>query len=58
MSDPNPDQPRASDKEGFWTSANRFVTRKEAVPIAIAAKQIRPEWKDVRRDLLSSDIDW
>jgi hypothetical protein len=58
LGDENPYQARASDVEGFVTSRGRFVTRKEAVPIAIEARQIHPAWSQVSRDLLSSDLDW
>lgn len=43
------------DVDGFYTSNCRFVTREEAVSVAVAAGQIgRPQG----RPLLSSDIEW
>lgn len=46
------------DTYGFWTSADRFVTRAEAVPIGVAARQLSESWLNVSRELLSSDIRW
>ena len=52
---------RPGDDEGFLTSENRFVSRHDAVNIAVAAGQLHERWKDTRygvRKLLSSDINW
>lgn len=49
---------RLDDVEGFMTSKHRFVDRDEAREVAIAAGQIGPGWKDAKRSLLSSDIEW
>jgi hypothetical protein len=46
------------DVEGFFTSAKRFVGRAEAKQVALIAGQIPPEWAGVRRELLSSDVNW
>lgn len=43
-----------TDTYGFWTSADRFVTRDEAKLIGECAGQCRYQ----QRELLSSDIDW
>ena len=51
-----------NDEEGFLTSEKRFVSRRDAVNIAIAAGQLPARWKDNKygdeRKLLSSDIKW
>lgn len=44
--------------EGFVDDTGRFLTRREAVAVGIAAGQLTPDWETVRRELLSSDIDW
>lgn len=44
--------------EGFVDDGGRFLTRKMAVAVGIAAGQLTPDWATVRRELLSSDIDW
>lgn len=46
------------DVEGFVTDAGRFLTRREAVDVAIAAGQIGSQWRTTKRALLSSDITW
>lgn len=58
LGDTDPYIPKGADLEGFYTSENRFVTRRQAVPIAIGAGQISSSWKGVSRELLSSDINW
>jgi len=32
------------DQEGFLTSEGRFVTRREAIVIAVTAKQLNRDW--------------
>jgi hypothetical protein len=55
LGDADPSQKQPDDIYGFITSTGRFVTRREAMPIALAAGQIsRPQ----QRELLSSDLDW
>jgi hypothetical protein len=49
---------KPSDIPGFMTSRDRFVTRREAVPVGVAAGQLSEDWLRVRRELLSSDIEW
>jgi hypothetical protein len=44
--------------DGFLTSTGRFVNRFEAKDIAIQAKQIHDRWRETKRELLSSDINW
>jgi hypothetical protein len=57
--DPDPRYGKPGDIDGFMTSTGKFVTRAEAVPIAVAAKQIHPTWgTGSHRPLLSSDITW
>lgn len=46
------------DVDGFVTSTGRFVDRAGAKAVAIASGQIDEGWKQIRRDLLSSDINW
>jgi hypothetical protein len=58
LGDTNPYVSKRSDEEGFWTSAERFVTRREAVEIGILAGQLTGAWRDSGRQLLSSDINW
>lgn len=58
MGDADPSRWHPGDVDGFVTNRGRFVTRKEAVPIAIEAGQLRGEWREATRDLLSSDFDW
>lgn len=48
----------SGDEPGFLTDSGRFLTREEAVPVAVAAGQISDRWLRVERDLLSSDINW
>ena len=44
------------EKQGFWTTNNRFVERKEAKEIALKAGQISSNYnKDI---LYSEDISW
>lgn len=52
--DPYASDPK--DQEGFYTSDDRFVTRREAMFIAIEAGQIDPLYGRMERDFLSSDI--
>src|SRR5262245_17379193 len=60
--DPNNHNPHMSDPrdmEGFLTSTGRFVTRQEAITVAVAAGQISNTWATgSHRPLLSSDINW
>lgn len=44
--------------EGFSTNHGRFVNRAEAVPIGLAAGQLHTAWKNPKRNLLSSDVNW
>jgi hypothetical protein len=56
--DPTNREPTAhvpGDVEGFYTSKDRFVTRREAQFVAVAAGQLSGL---MGRDLLSSDLDW
>lgn len=46
------------DVDGFLTSEARFVERPEAKMVAIRSGQIPESWKQTRRDLLSSDVNW
>ncbi len=55
LGDADPYTRKRTDLEGFMTSKGRFVTRREAKDIALSSGQIAGE---MRRDLLSSDIDW
>lgn len=56
IGDQDPYRPQPQDIAGFWTDRDRFVTRREAVPIAVAAGQISKDWLNVHRELLSSDV--
>lgn len=49
---------RPGDVEGFMTTHDRFVTRREAVVVGVASGQLSAHWKTATRDLLSSDINW
>ena len=55
LGDEHPYTSNPSDVEGFLTSNNRFVSRREAVRVGIAAGQL-PE--SFCRDVLSSDVNW
>jgi hypothetical protein len=46
------------DIEGFVTTNGRFVDRREAKDVALAAGQIHSSWKTATRKLLSSDVHW
>lgn len=46
------------DVDGFLTSEARFVERPEAKMVAIRSGQIPESWKQARRELLSSDVNW
>lgn len=54
MNDEDPYVSKRSDVEGFWTSNERFVTRREGNRIASDAGQC----PIMQRDMLSSDINW
>lgn len=56
LGDANPQKALPGDEAGFWTSFGRFVTRDEAVPIAVEAGQISASWLRGGRELLSSDV--
>ncbi|WP_315740070.1 MULTISPECIES: hypothetical protein [unclassified Bradyrhizobium] len=56
--DPDPRVGKPDDIDGFLTSTGRFVTRKEARIIGIESGQLHHSWKDAKRDVLSSDINW
>jgi hypothetical protein len=58
LSDPDPQRSTRGDVDGFLTSTGRFVNRFEAKDIAIQAKQIHDRWRETKRELLSSDINW
>jgi len=59
LRDADPARSCPTDIEGFLTSAGRFVTREEAIPIGVAAGQLHPRWAGARgRKLLSSDLNW
>jgi hypothetical protein len=49
---------RPGDTPGFWTSAERFLTRRDSIYFGVMAGQLDKAWMNVRRDLLSSDINW
>lgn len=54
LGDKYPSNPLPGDFEGFWTSEDRFVSRETANIITAESGQcVR-----MRRDMLSSDIDW
>lgn len=54
--DPNVSLP--GDLEGFVTTNGRFLSRGQAVRVGIDAGQLDQRWREARRELLSSDIDW
>jgi hypothetical protein len=54
LGDEDPYEKKATDEYGFITSTGRFVDRGEAQIIGEEAGQCQP----MRRELLSSDIDW
>lgn len=56
LGDKEPNQERDGDECGFLTSTGRFVSRSEAVVVAVQAGQLRKEWLTVGRPLLSSDV--
>ncbi|MGX9443899.1 hypothetical protein ACWX0K_15155 [Nitrobacteraceae bacterium UC4446_H13] len=56
--DPDPRHGNPGDVDGFVTSTGRFVNRQEAKAVAIGCGQLHERWKEAKRDLLSSDIDW
>lgn len=56
--DPDPRIGLPGDVEGFVTTTGRFVDRDEAKTVGLAAGQIGTMWKDAKRALLSSDINW
>ncbi len=53
LGDANPYASTPGDQEGFYTSAGRFVTRREAAQVALGAGQIHAS---MARELLSSDV--
>lgn len=55
---PNPEKGLPTDVEGFMDSTGNFLSRDQARHVAIAAGQLGPEWSEVRRPLLSSDLRW
>lgn len=55
LGDANPVSSNLNDVEGFLTTKGRFVSRDEALDVALAAGQINAPQL---RPLLSSDIDW
>lgn len=58
LADADPYTSMPGDREGFITSEDRFVGRTEAKIVALGSGQISPDWEGVRRELLSSDINW
>lgn len=54
LGDENPYQHTKGDREGFYTSDNRFVGRHEAMIVGQRAGQCQY----MERELLSSDINW
>lgn len=56
LGDEDPYTANTSDQCGFWTSDDRFVSRQVAVIIGVGAGQLPPDWLNVRRELLSSDV--
>lgn len=54
LGDENPHERTRGDREGFWTSAERFVGRYEASDIGLISGQVFGRV----RELLSSDVDW
>lgn len=54
MGDRNPSEPLRGDRDGFLTSAGRFVDREEAKMVGEESGQTMPQ----QRPLLSSDINW
>lgn len=58
LGDEDPYTSNPGDIEGFMTTENRFVTRRQAVKVGVAAGQLTEQWLMVGRELLSSDINW
>lgn len=56
LGDADPMKRQLYDEEGFWTSQERFVSRREAREIGKVSGQVSPDFGG--RDLLSSDINW
>lgn len=54
LGDEEPSRPLPGDEEGFWTSQERFVNREQGNRIASNSGQC----PIMRREMLSSDIDW
>lgn len=54
----NGDKREPGDIEGFMTTSDRFLTRREAVSVGIACGQLDQSWRGAGRELLSSDISW
>jgi len=50
----HPHQQDVDDTYGFWTSAKRFVDRREGNPIAAVSGQCVL----LQREMLSADVDW
>ncbi len=53
LGDADPYVSSPGDREGFYTSAGRFVTRAEAQDVAVRSGQLRQR---MGRELLSSDV--
>ena len=49
---------KTGSEQGFWTSKQRFVDRKEALKIAIEARQIDKDMKTIRQAGLLSENIW
>lgn len=58
MGDEDPYVSRSGDQEGFLTTTQRFVTRREAAVVGVISGQLTEHWKVPKRPLLSSDISW
>ncbi|MBB5985985.1 hypothetical protein [Sphingobium lignivorans] len=58
LGDQNPYLGQPGDIDGFMSSTGRFLTRRDAVSVAIKAGQLSPRWLNATRELLSSDINW
>lgn len=59
LGDDRPDRETPGDECGFLTSEGRFLSRVDAIDIALSAKQVpgRYQFQPPER-LLSSNIDW
>lgn len=58
LRDEDPYLSKRGDQEGFYTSEGRFLSRRDAIAVGVAAGQLSGRWLDYECVLTSDNVNW